>query len=87
MDPVALPSASPADHHRADEIPWGRPGHVLDRIPRTARPLNFRRSTVMQSGWWLSPSPDSGAPGIAMMGFDLDKVRQACHDRGWEFGH
>jgi hypothetical protein len=71
----------------ADEITWGPPGSVRVRIPGTAAPLNFRRSRVVRSGWWLSPPPESGAPGIALMGFDLDEVRQACYDRGWEFGH
>lgn len=71
----------------AGEITWGRPDRVLARIPRSAGPLDFRRSRVVQSGWWLSPSPGSGAPGISMLGFDLDQVRQTCHDWGWEFEH
>jgi hypothetical protein len=71
----------------ADEITWGRPDRVLARIPRTAGPLDLRRSRVVQCGWWLSPSPGSGASGISMLGFDLDQVRQTCRDRGWEFEH
>jgi hypothetical protein len=72
-----------------DEITWGRPGDVRARIPRTAAPLELRRGQVVRfhSTWWLGASPGSGAPGISMLGFDLDQVRRACHDRGWEFGN
>ena len=66
-----------------EEITYGRPDRVAERIPRTSAPLRFRRSAVRQTGWWLSGENGPGA--VSMIGFDLDTVRSACVQHGWEF--
>jgi len=68
------------------EITWGSPTKVVTRFERGGSGLlEFHTSAAQQSGWWLSLADDRNAGGIAMLGFDMDEVAQACMQHGWRF--
>jgi hypothetical protein len=66
----------------SDEITYGRPDHVDQRIPRSAGPLALRRSRYALS---LAPWDDPQLAGITLLGFDVPEVAAACTSHGWEF--
>ncbi len=69
-----------------EEIVYGRIDWRGTGIPRTASGrLRFQQG-FRDSGWFLVLADEPDAPGISMIGFDMDEVARACVQHGWTVG-